>query len=144
MMEKFKNYLEKYIELLAGNQTEYFIAIVDVEKEFVMEFLQNKFSKVPYQTVWVERNDYADAVRQRNNPEIRQIVLLSSDSVKMIDSLGFCGIPNYSRKSGYIVGMYKGVVWSRIRFGVPKDIRNGSGAKADFSGRFIGIYRGML
>ena len=51
MMEKFKNYLEKYIELLAGNQTEYFIAIVDVEKEFVMEFLQNKFSKVPYQTV---------------------------------------------------------------------------------------------
>ena len=79
MMEKFKNYLEKYIELLAGNQTEYFIAIVDVEKEFVMEFLQNKFSKVPYQTVWVERNDYADAVRQRNNPEIRQIVLLSRD-----------------------------------------------------------------
>lgn len=87
MTEKFKNYLEKYIELLAGNQTEYFIAIVDVEKELVMEFLQNKFSKVPYQTVWVERNDYADAVRQRNNPEIRQIVLLSSDSVKMIDSL---------------------------------------------------------
>lgn len=87
MTEKFKNYLEKYIELLVGNQTEYFIAIVDVEKELAMKFLQNKFLETPYQAVWVERKDYADAVRQRNNPKIRQIVLLSSDSVKMIDSL---------------------------------------------------------
>lgn len=87
MTEKFKNYLEKYIELLVGDQTEYFIAIVDVEKEFAVDFLKNNFPEIPHQTVWVERKDYADAVRQRNNPKIRQIVLLSSDSVKMIDSL---------------------------------------------------------
>lgn len=87
MIEKFKRYLEKYITLLVGERPEFFIAIVDVEKEFALYFLENGLPGKPYQTVWVERNDYADAVRLRNEPKVRQIVLLSNDSVEMIDSL---------------------------------------------------------
>ena len=87
MIEKFKRYLEKYIELLVDKRPEFFIAIVDVEKELARYFLKKSLPGKSYRTVWVERKDYADAVRLRNEPKVRQIVLLSSDSVEMIDSL---------------------------------------------------------
>lgn len=87
MTEIFKKYLEKYIELLVDKRPEFFIAIVDVEKEFAQYFLEKSPPGMSYQAVWVERRDYADAVRLRNEPQVRQLVLLSSDSVEMIDSL---------------------------------------------------------
>ena len=87
MTEKFKRYLEKYIEMLVDKRPEFFIAIVDVEKELARYFLKKSLPGQSYRTVWVERKDYADAVRLRNEPKVRQIVLLSSDSVEMIDSL---------------------------------------------------------
>lgn len=87
MTEQFEKYLEKYIALLVGEKTEFFIAIVDVEKELAFDFLENRAECMDYETVWFERRDYAAAVRLRNNPDIRKLVLLSNDTVKMIDSL---------------------------------------------------------
>lgn len=87
MTEQFEKYLEKYIALLVGEKTEFFIAIVDVEKELALDFLENGAGCMDYETVWFERKDYADAVRLRNNPDIHKLVLLSNDTVKMIDSL---------------------------------------------------------
>ena len=86
MTEQFKKYLKTYITLLVDGKPEFFIAIVDVEKELALDFLKNSENTL-YKTVWFERRDYAKAVRLRNNPDIQRIVLLSNDTVQMIDSL---------------------------------------------------------
>lgn len=86
MTEQFKKYLKTYIALLVDEKTEFFIAIVDVERDLASDFLKNS-EDTSYKTVWFERRDYAKAVRLRNNPDVRRIVLLSNDTVKMIDSL---------------------------------------------------------
>lgn len=87
MTERFKKYLEKYITLLVHEKSEFFIALVDVEKELALDCLNQYSDCMPYKIAWFERRDYATAVRLRNDPQVRQIVLLSNDSVKMIDSL---------------------------------------------------------
>ena len=86
MTEQFKRYLKKYITLLVKEKLEFFIAIVDVERELASDFLESS-GDTSYQAVWFERKDYAKAVRLRNDPDVRRIVLLSNDTVKMIDSL---------------------------------------------------------
>lgn len=86
MTEQFKKYLKAYIALLVDKKMEFFIAIVDVERELASDFLKSSEDAF-YETAWFERRDYAEAVRLRNNPDVRQIVLLSNDTVKMIDSL---------------------------------------------------------
>lgn len=92
MIRFFKKYLKEYIKLLTGGRDSFFIAIVDVEQELVEQLLteqlwQKKTHRADYSLVWFERRDYAEAVRIRNDKDIQKIVLLSSDSVKMIDSL---------------------------------------------------------
>lgn len=92
MIRLFKKYLKKYIELLTDDRDSFFIAIVDVEQELAERLLaeqlwQNEALRPDYSLVWFERRDYAEAVRIRNDKDIQKIVLLSSDSVKMIDSL---------------------------------------------------------
>ena len=86
MTEQFKRYLKTYITLLVEEKLEFFIAIVDVERELASDFLESS-GDTSYQAVWFERKDYAKAVRLRNDPDVRRIVLLSNDTVKMIDSL---------------------------------------------------------
>ena len=86
MTEQFKKYLKTYITLLVEEKQEFFIAIVDVERELASDFLESS-GDTSYKAVWFERKDYAKAVRLRNNPDVRRIVLLSNDTVKMIDSL---------------------------------------------------------
>lgn len=92
MIGFFDKYLKEYIKLLTGNRDSFFIAVVDVEQELAEQLLneqlrQKKAFIEEYSLVWFERRDYAEAVQIRNNKDIQKIVLLSSDSVKMIDSL---------------------------------------------------------
>lgn len=87
MITLFKKYLTEYIELLTGGRESFFIAIVDIERELAGQLQQKGTFKADYSLVWFERRDYAEAVRVRNDKDIQKIVLLSSDSVKMIDSL---------------------------------------------------------
>lgn len=87
MIEFFEKYLKEYIKLLTGNLDSFFIAVVDVEQELAEQLRQEKAFREDYSLVWFERRDYAEAVRVRNDKDIQKIVLLSSDSVKMIDSL---------------------------------------------------------
>ena len=81
----FGRYIREYIRHLVGSNTEYFIAIVDIERELAEEFVCEK--KEGYEAAWFERRDYAQAVALRNDPAVLRIVLFSNDSVKMIDSL---------------------------------------------------------
>ncbi len=87
MIRFFEKYLKEYIELLTGGRDSFFIAIVDVEQELAEQLRKNEDFRADYSLVWFERRDYAEAVRVRNDKNIQKIVLLSSDSVKMIDSL---------------------------------------------------------
>lgn len=84
MIEKFVKYMQTYIELLTKGQKEYFIAIVDIEKELVDGFLKQE---ADYAMAWFERKEYSQAVVLRNDKNVSRIVLFSHDSVKMIDSL---------------------------------------------------------
>lgn len=81
----FGRYIREYVKRLVGNNTEYFIAIVDIERELAEEFV--RVNEEGYEAAWFERRDYAQAVALRNNPAVLRIVLFSNDSVKMIDSL---------------------------------------------------------
>lgn len=92
MIRFFEKYLKEYIELLTGGRDSFFIAIVDIEQELAEQLLDEQLRKnedfrADCSLVWFERRDYAEAVRIRNDKDIQKIVLLSSDSVKMIDSL---------------------------------------------------------
>lgn len=81
----FGRYIREYIKRLVGSNAEYFIAIVDIERELAEEFMREK--KEEYEAVWFERRDYSQAVALRNDRAVLRIVLFSNDSVKMIDSL---------------------------------------------------------
>ena len=81
----FGRYIREYMKHLVGNNTEYFIAIVDIERELAEEFMREK--KEGYEAAWFERRDYSQAVALRNDRAVLRIVLFSNDSVKMIDSL---------------------------------------------------------
>ncbi|MCI9416246.1 MAG: hypothetical protein HFI82_02375 [Eubacterium sp.] len=84
MIEKFVKYMQTYIGLLTKGRKEYFIAIVDIEKELVDGFLKQE---ADYAMAWFERKEYSQAVVLRNDKSVSRIVLFSNDSVKMIDSL---------------------------------------------------------
>ncbi len=81
----FGRYIREYIRHLTGSNKEYFIAIVDIERELAEEFIYG--NKERYEAAWFERRDYARAVALRNDRAVSRIVLFSNDSVKMIDSL---------------------------------------------------------
>lgn len=87
MMELFEKYLKRYVEILTGDCAEYFIAIVDVERELARQLLETEALGKECSLAWFERSDYSEAVRLRNDKNRSKIILLSSDSVKMIDSL---------------------------------------------------------
>lgn len=81
---KFVRYMRAYIELLTKGRKEYFIAIVDIEKNLVDGFLKQE---ADYAMAWFERKEYSQAVVLRNDINVSRIVLFSNDSVRMIDSL---------------------------------------------------------
>lgn len=83
----FEKYLKRYIKLLTNGTDEFFIAIVDIDKHLVKRILENTMFYPGCAVAWFERKDYAEAVRLRNDKNISKIVLLSVESVKMIDSL---------------------------------------------------------
>ncbi|MCI9139762.1 MAG: hypothetical protein HFI78_08675 [Lachnospiraceae bacterium] len=76
--------METYIELLTKGLKEYFIAIVDIEKNLADKFLKRE---AEYAMTWFDRKEYSQAVVLRNDRNVSKIVLFSNDSVKMIDSL---------------------------------------------------------
>ncbi len=83
----FERYLKKYIEILTTNREVFFIAITDIDKHLVNTLLKEATFPSDYFIAWFERGDYAKAVQLRNNKKILKIILLSIESVKMIDSL---------------------------------------------------------
>ena len=83
----FEKYLKKYIEILTEGKEAFFIAITDIDKHLVDSLLRRAEFSSDYYVAWFERGDYAKAVQLRNNKNILKIILLSIESVKMIDSL---------------------------------------------------------
>ena len=76
MKELFKKYLQTYIQLLTKGSTEFFIAIVDIEKNLGETFLGQCSEKQEYKTAWFDRKDYAEAVVLRNDRSVSKLVLL--------------------------------------------------------------------
>lgn len=78
-------YLSAYIQELTNGKEEVFIAITDINAEMLPDEYLPPVEGCLF--VRAEQEDYADAVRYRNDGEIRKLVLLCSDSIRRIDSL---------------------------------------------------------
>lgn len=78
-------YLKQYVKLLTSGRQEFFLSLCDIEEEPLGELNGVIFDE--YVTIIVDKSDYSEAVRVRNDIEIKKIVLLSGEGVKQIDSL---------------------------------------------------------
>lgn len=78
-------YLSAYIQELTNGKEEVFIAITDINEEMLPDEYLLPVEGCLF--VRAEQGDYADAVRYRNDGEIKKLVLLCSDSIRRIDSL---------------------------------------------------------
>lgn len=85
IQSRFVRYLRRYIQELTQDRQEFFLSICDIEEE-LLDSLGAAVSE-DYITVIVSKKDYAEAVRLRNDAEIKRIVLLSGEGVQQIDSL---------------------------------------------------------
>lgn len=78
-------YLSAYIQELTDGKEDVFIAITDIGAEMLPDEYLLPVEGCLF--VRAEQEDYADAVRYRNDGEIKKLVLLCSDSIRRIDSL---------------------------------------------------------
>lgn len=81
----FVSYMKYYIEALTNEREEFFLSLCDIEEEPLQELEPSDFSG--YEVIIVDKKDYSEAVRVRNDAGIKRIVLLSGEGVKQIDSL---------------------------------------------------------
>lgn len=82
---EFYIYLKAYIDKITANLSNFFIAISDIEYDLLEKIKNEDFDN--YEVALVDRNNYYSAVVLRNDININKIVVLSSDSIKRIDSL---------------------------------------------------------
>lgn len=85
MQPYFIRYIQFYIEGLTEGREEFFLSLCDIEEEFLEQTKGADFTG--YQVVVVDKADYSQAVRCRNDSSVGRIVLLSGEGVKQIDSL---------------------------------------------------------
>lgn len=78
-------YLSDYIQELTKGKEEAFIAITDLSAGMLPD--DYLLPVEGCRLVRAEQEDYADAVRYRNDGEVKKLVLLCSDSIRRIDSL---------------------------------------------------------
>lgn len=78
-------YLDAYIRELLDGKEEAFIAITDISPEMLPDTYLR--SGMGYTLTRVDRDNYSDAVRYRNDGAIKRLVLLCEDSIRRIDSL---------------------------------------------------------
>lgn len=77
-------YLKQYIAALTAGKQEFFLSICDIEDE-VQACIHQPLGD--YEMLLVNKDDYSDAVKVRNDKNVSRIVLLSGEGVKQIDSL---------------------------------------------------------
>lgn len=81
----FVSYLKEYISILTKGREEFFLSLCDIEEELLQKIQIPNYTE--YQTIIVTNKDYSEAVRLRNDVDIKKIVLLSGEGIKQIDSL---------------------------------------------------------
>lgn len=81
----FVEYLKQYISVLTRDRQEFFLSLCDIEEELLQGL--NISALTQYHVVIVNKGDYAEAVRLRNDMGVDRIVLLSGEGIKQIDSL---------------------------------------------------------
>ncbi len=82
------SYLDKYIREITRHKNEFFISISDIEFEIIDIFknIGERFED-DVKIVTIDKTKYEKAVKYRNDINIKKIILLTTDSVKKIDSL---------------------------------------------------------
>ena len=85
LQQLFVRYLKRYIKELTEGRQEFFLSICDME-EGLLDSLDDNMSE-EYVTIVINKKDYSEAVRLRNDFEIKRIVLMSGEGVQQIDSL---------------------------------------------------------
>lgn len=78
-------YLTAYIQELTAGKEDVFLAITDINTEMLPD--EYVLPVEGCQLIRAEQEDYAEAVRYRNDGEVKKLVLLCSTSVRRIDSL---------------------------------------------------------
>jgi len=81
----FISYLKQYISVLTEDRKEFFLSLCDIEENLLKDLDVTELTG--YQVATVDQKDYSEAVRLRNDIQVKQIVLLSAEGIKQIDSL---------------------------------------------------------
>ena len=85
LQKYYIEYIRQYIDLLTKDREEFFLSLCDIEEEILLETDSTAFSGC--YVVVIDRKDYSEAVRLRNDTNVSRIVLLSGEGVRQIDSL---------------------------------------------------------
>lgn len=81
----FVQYIKEYIHILTKGKEEFFISLCDIEENLLEEIDVTDLKDC--EIVVMSKKNYSEAIRLRNNVEVKKIVLLSGEGVKHIDSL---------------------------------------------------------
>ncbi len=85
LQKYFVQYIKEYIHFLVKGKEEFFISLCDIEEDLLSEVDTSELTE--YEVVVMNSQNYSEAIRLRNDIEVKKIVLLSSEGVKHIDSL---------------------------------------------------------
>ena len=81
----FVQYIKEYISILTKGKEEFFISLCDIEEDLLEQIDVSELKD--YEVVVMGKRNYAEAIRLRNDIDVKKIVLLSGEGVKHIDSL---------------------------------------------------------
>lgn len=81
----FVQYIKEYISVLTKGKKEFFISLCDIEEDLLEQIDVSELKD--YEVVVMGKRNYAEAIRLRNDIDVKKIVLLSGEGVKHIDSL---------------------------------------------------------
>lgn len=81
----FVQYIKEYISVLTKGKEEFFISLCDIEEDLLEQIDVSELKD--YEVVVMGKRNYAEAIRLRNDIDVKKIVLLSGEGVKHIDSL---------------------------------------------------------
>lgn len=74
LQKYFVQYIKEYIHFLVKGKEEFFISLCDIEEDLLSEVDTSELTE--YEVVVMNSQNYSEAIRLRNDIEVKKIVLL--------------------------------------------------------------------